>query len=130
MQQRKLGTYLFSNFCLHSTAIPYFIFKEDFIFIIIIIFTFFYSGSVEELTHSRELGGAVTQGCTRISLYSKALNGQNGTNKSLSSLLLRPGYADISTGARQSPPDAQKHLLPSRMWRISLHRRKCYRKCV
>lgn len=37
------------------------LFQRGFILITISIFTFFYSGSVEELTRSRELGGAATQ---------------------------------------------------------------------
>lgn len=80
IQQRKVWNYLFSNLCLHSTAIPCFISKRLYSFII--IFAFFYSGSVEELTHSRELGGAVTQVLQKITLYSKALNRQSWINKS------------------------------------------------
>lgn len=47
------------------------LFQRGFILIIIIIFAFFHSGSVEELTHSRELGGAVTQAFTKKSPFAQ-----------------------------------------------------------
>lgn len=47
-----------SSVCIAQSS--HVLFQRGFI-LIIIIFAFFYSDSVEELTHSRELGWAVTQ---------------------------------------------------------------------